>query len=399
MPPRPAAPARQNNPPGHPGGGAAGQNAQQNAAGGQDDGPPEGATPQELRELQRNNDKRQLEEVTRERDHLQTTQQSKRRRARYVDEPTDDDPKYDKAGKRCTLMHLLWVSSDLFEIEPDPTYSEDRRYEKGDPNMQTQGDLFDVLASAPLLRENLLHKVHFQSVLINGSNEQRCNSATRARKTSGSLIFGCNQEDLNEATARRDNVEFQRLLGYRANRAANRRYRSLPPMLYGDEASRSNEYLFRNKILIRLFRACAFGPSSVSKANVPANTRGPHVLAKVLGLKEITPGAIAFCAILARWCLSPDEEFSETGKSTGIEYKTDYEYYKYLIIEGLRLEQGPWTREKIQGPFMRLINEWNQEFFPYQPSDHADEADEEDSVPSDIEEAMQQIQQFGQGDD
>ncbi|KAG9082934.1 hypothetical protein FRC07_014063, partial [Ceratobasidium sp. 392] len=183
MPARPAAPARQNNHAGHPEGGVAGQNVQGGGVNGQDDGPREGATNQELQEYiarlqrERNNEKRQLDEVTRERDQLQTTQQNKRRRARYVDQPTPDDPKYDRAGKRCTLMHVLWVSPDLFEIELDPTYSEDRRYEEGEPAMRIQGELLDVLASAPLLRENLLHQVHFQSVFINGSNEQRRNSA------------------------------------------------------------------------------------------------------------------------------------------------------------------------------------------------------------------------------
>ncbi|KAG9073863.1 hypothetical protein FRC06_011100, partial [Ceratobasidium sp. 370] len=164
MPAQQAAQAQRNNQAGQahdqpdargPGGGA---------GNGEEEVLPGNATNEQMRELKQNNTKRQLNEVTRERDQLLTGQQNKRRRARYVDQPTPDDPKYDKAGKRCAFMHQLWVSPDIFETELDPTYSAERRYEDGEPRMQTQGDLLDVLDSAPLLREDLLQKVHFQSV-------------------------------------------------------------------------------------------------------------------------------------------------------------------------------------------------------------------------------------------
>ncbi|KAG9085857.1 hypothetical protein FRC06_003414 [Ceratobasidium sp. 370] len=406
MPARPAVPAQHVNQPGNVQGQPGAQNEGGNARNGGDEAPPAGATEQEMRDyiarlqLENTNKKHRLDEVIRQRDQLQTSQQNRRRCARYVDQPTPDDPKYDKVGKRCTLMHLLWIPSDLFETEPDATYTEDRRYEAEQPGTQTQGDLPDVLASAPLLREGLLHQAHFQSMFINSGNEQRRNSAVRARKTSGSLIFGCKQEDLNDDMARRDNPEFQRLLGYQADRCIGRRYRALPPLFYGDELSHSNEQLFRHKILLRLFRACAFGPSSVpATGTAPADPRGQPVLAKKLALKSITPGAIAFSATLARWCLSPDKEFSEKGKISAIEYKKDYGYYKKIIIEGLRAEKEPFARNAIQRPFMRLINEWNKEFFSRQP--HANEGghNEDDSAPSDIDDAMEQIERFGQGEE
>ncbi|KAG8709149.1 hypothetical protein FRC08_018509 [Ceratobasidium sp. 394] len=382
MPPRQAPQPPHNDPPRGREGPPDAQNQGRNAPEDQHGPPPEGATEEEMRayitrlQLEKNNMKRQLDEVTRERDHLQTNQGNKRRRARYVDEPTPDDPKYDRAGKRCTLMYQPWIAPDLFETEPNPTYSDDRRYEEGEPGMQVQGNLQDVLASAPTLRENLLHKVHFQSVFINGANEQRRNSAVRTRKTSGSLIFGCKQEELKEEAARTNNPEFQRLLGYQADRPHGRRYRELPPMLYGNEVPRSNEQLFRHKILFRLFRACAFGPSTISETGTSTDPRGQHVLSNILGLKAITPGAIAFSAILARWCLSPDTEFSE---------------------KGLRIEQGRLARNAIQGPFTRLMNEWNKDFFPHRPDANRGEGNEADSEPEDIQDAMAQIRRFGQG--
>ncbi|KAG8680684.1 hypothetical protein FRC08_016108 [Ceratobasidium sp. 394] len=365
MPAQQAAQAPRNNQPERGGGPPDAQNPRGNDGNRGVEPLPENATLEQAREyitnlqLTSSNQKRQLDEVTRERDQLLTNQRNKRRRTRAVEESTPDDPKYTKAGKRCMLMHQLWVESSLFETELDPTYTNDRRYEQGEPNMQIQGNLLDVLDAALALRENLFQKVHFQNVFMRALNEQRRNSATRARKTCGSLIFGCNQKELNRSESRQDNEEFQRLLGYRPDRPADKRYRALPPLFYSNEATGSNERVFRHPILLRLFRACAFGPSSVSDAQAaPANTRGQPTLRKILGLKAITPGAIAFSAVLAHWCLTPDDEFSEKGSQTGIKYKENYDYYKKLINEGLRVERGRLEHGAIQGPFTRLMNDW-----------------------------------------
>ncbi|KAG8690478.1 hypothetical protein FRC09_011964 [Ceratobasidium sp. 395] len=364
---------------------------------------PEGATLEQARELQLNatNQKRQLKEVTLERDNLLTNQQNKRRRTRHVDEPSPEDPRYLKAGKRCALAHLLWVEPALFETELDPTYTEARRYEDGEPDMQTQGDLLDTLAAAQSLRENLLQKVHFQGVFVHGSNEQRRNCATRARKTCGSKIFSCLQEKFDTSATRRDNQDFQRLLGYRANRPPGKQYRTLPPMLYKDEERGSNNHVFRHKIIFRLFRACAFGPATVSDQGAPANTRGQKSIAKLLGFKEVTPGMIAFAATLARWCISPDEEFLEKGGITGINYQKGYNHYKKLIHEGLMTEKKEFERGGVQGPFMKLMHEWNQEFFSNRrrpAANRGEGSDDEGNNSSDIDEALQQIRQFGERD-
>ncbi|QRW00088.1 hypothetical protein RhiJN_28106 [Ceratobasidium sp. AG-Ba] len=335
---------------------------------------PPNATPAQMRELQldRTNTKRQLTDVTRERDQLLTASKSKRRRSRYVDEPTSDDPKYDKAGKRCALMRQLWVLPELFETEPDPTYTAERRYNQDEPEMNKQGDLLDLLDSAPPLRQNLLQSVHFQRV-----------------------------QDLNKARDRKHNDEFKRLLGYRAREdrgQSGKRYHSLPPILYDNDAAaaaeRTNEHIFRNAILKRLFRACVFGPSTVSDDRGPTDPNGQHVLARILGLKSITPGAIAFSATLARWAISPDDEFSEKGKSSGIDYKKDYDKYKELIVKGLASEQGVFEATAAQGPFMKLINEWNSEFFRNRQNANQRHAQDENARDSDFENAEEQIENY-----
>ncbi|CAE6492647.1 unnamed protein product [Rhizoctonia solani] len=112
-----------------------------------------------------------------------------------------------------------------------------------------------------------------------------------------------------------------------------------------------------------VFGACLFGPSAAS--NTPSEHRGgPKVLATKLGIKTVTPGAIAAAAVLTRWCISPDVEFQEVGPTMHIKWHSDYQQYKKLIHEGLRIERARYDSGEGVGPYTKLIAEWNSEFFP-----------------------------------
>ncbi|KAB5589637.1 hypothetical protein CTheo_6932 [Ceratobasidium theobromae] len=89
-------------------------------------------------QLASNEHKRQLAEVTRERDELASHQsggRKRRRRRRQPSEPTPEDPKYELAGKRCALFWMLWVAPEIYTTEIEATYSDARRYDKKSPEM------------------------------------------------------------------------------------------------------------------------------------------------------------------------------------------------------------------------------------------------------------------------
>ncbi|KAG8769364.1 hypothetical protein FRC12_005002 [Ceratobasidium sp. 428] len=332
----------------------------------------------------------------------QARAQGGRKRVRRRLPETLVDGKYVAAGHRCALMQMVWLADGILDIQPDPTYLPERRYNKRQPEMLLQGEQADILdAVLPVdLRSDLLKLEHFQYRFSHAHGEQRRNSASRVRRY-GSLIFGCKQDMIAcDSANRASNDRFRELLGFKPDGAKPQdRYPCLAPMLFKDQrgGANSTSRVFRSEYIFKTFSALAFGGSSLhtpKKTKVP----GQPVLAKVLGIRSITPGAIALSATLARWCISPDETFIEEGNETAVSWIDDYREYKRLIITGLLketkvLEEQPGLR---RGPFLELISEWNMRFFP-----HFGEAEEEgrdssdDNERPDIAQMLEEIDAFG----
>ncbi|KAK0472377.1 hypothetical protein IW261DRAFT_1570966 [Armillaria novae-zelandiae] len=105
----------------------------------------------------------------------------------------------------------------------------------------------------------------------------------------------------------------QQLLDFNAEKKV---YLTLPPILWP------------NTILLAIF----FSATSIKERKVikkkPTNT-------VLWNLDQITPGAIAFAAIIARYVLSGDEHFDKRGGRSLIPYAADFKFYKMTIIKNL----------------------------------------------------------------
>ncbi|KAK0476005.1 hypothetical protein EDD18DRAFT_1115669 [Armillaria luteobubalina] len=84
----------------------------------------------------------------------------------------------------------------------------------------------------------------------------------------------------------------------------------------------------QKKILLAIF----FGATSIKEKTVTKKKPTHAVLWKV---EQITPGAIAFVAIVARYVLSGDERFDKRGGHSCIPYAADFKFYKTTIIQNL----------------------------------------------------------------
>ena len=96
-----------------------------------------------------------------------------------------------------------------------------------------------------------------------------------------------------------------------------------------------------------------------------------ETMARIHGIYNITPGAIAACAILvrsctsynlpiwpstkARWALSADDTLHEVGSNTGIRYFNDFEEYLTLLETGLRQKKKS---------VLNIIKQWDEKIFP-----------------------------------
>ncbi|KAG9085670.1 hypothetical protein FRC06_003503 [Ceratobasidium sp. 370] len=376
----------------------------------EDEDVPEDAPPEVLREalmqaqIARNEHRQANIEKDREISKLQDQIGRKKARSQRFQEKTPHDSKYADAGKRCAVMQMLWIPTGMYDLEPDPAYAPELRYDKAQPNMSLLGEQTDILASmATHLREDFLKLEHFQYKFDKAHGTQRRNSVNRVRKC-GSLIYGCKQGDLTcDTGVRAANASFQELLGFNAEgRKPSERYPPLAPMLYKDlrGGNNSNIRLFRHEYVFKTFSAMVFGASSLRDPQISRH-QGQPVLAKVLGVRVITPGAIAAAAILARWCISPDETFTEEGDKTGIQWFEDYRAYKKIMVEGVRKETQRVEQGRGRGPFLKLMSEWNQRFFPHsgEAEGNGDGNEEAGDDAPGVAQALEEIDQFVDGDE
>ncbi|QRV94456.1 hypothetical protein RhiJN_22474 [Ceratobasidium sp. AG-Ba] len=335
--------------------------------------------------------KQECVELKRERDTLLVARSRKRRRIPQQDEPTADDVKYQLAGKRCALLYMLWVTPDLYDVEWDDSYTEDKRYSETEPGMAAQGELRDILASLDVdLMKGLVEEAHYQKIFGYYLGEQRRTTASRVRQNA-SAIFDILQDEVKSDSKRGVNAEFKRMLGFREGGATpSKRWPRLAPVLSLDGDVKDPKKFFRSPYIKKTFRAFMFGPSSINTTSEGYKAGGNDVLARVLRVRTITVGAIAAAAILTRWAISPDAQFQPVGATTGIQWFSDFRGYKKLIGEALEYERKVFEDSGESGPYSSLVDEWNTEFFPFTRGDEPGmRQDPEDSgEPDDIAEAL-----------
>ncbi|KAK0501983.1 hypothetical protein EDD18DRAFT_1100478 [Armillaria luteobubalina] len=127
-----------------------------------------------------------------------------------------------------------------------------------------------------------------------------------------------------------EDLTCQQLLGYDTEKKV---YTSLPPILWPDGMrGTENRYLFRNETLMKILTVTLFGLASLkeAKANKKKPTNGT-----LWGMNKVTPGAITFAAIMARFVLSGNEHFDKRGVRSHIQYAADFKLYKSTIIKYL----------------------------------------------------------------
>ncbi|KAK0471579.1 hypothetical protein IW261DRAFT_1425018 [Armillaria novae-zelandiae] len=121
----------------------------------------------------------------------------------------------------------------------------------------------------------------------------------------------------------------QQLLGFNAKKKV---YSTLPPILWPNTVKDNNRYMFRSEILMNILLAIFFGATSIKERKVIKKKPTNAVL---WNLDRITPGTIAFAAIIARYVLSGDEHFDKRGGRSLIPYAVDFKFYKMTIIKNL----------------------------------------------------------------
>ncbi|KAG1735151.1 uncharacterized protein EDB91DRAFT_1013759, partial [Suillus paluster] len=106
-----------------------------------------------------------------------------------------------------------------------------------------------------------------------------------------------------------------------------------PPVLFpGLKEDKSLKTVFGNwKLLARILKASLCGVTSLHQGS---SGGGAHTNSLKWSVHQITPGSIAWAAVIAIFLLSPDTEFSGSGlgKKLNISYKNLFYNYKKVLI-------------------------------------------------------------------
>jgi len=268
--------------------------------------------------------------------------------------PTASDERFVyQAGHKFFLLRAPWIRSgdDIFDIDIDEGYDAAERFENDQSKSQGQlKEIFDLLQEK--FQQHALRQRWLRRQFMNGMKTQRYNTATRIRHNCASIL-GASEIDLLKPDIRK--AKFRKEIGW-VNEAGL--YSSVDvPILHGDwQGEYSLSSIFLNPKLMGIYVALIRGPIA-GKHFMNGELLHPQTetMAQIHEIRNITPGAIAICGILARWALSSDETLQEVGSSTGIRYFNDFEEYLTILETGLRQKKKS---------IVNVIKQWDEKIFP-----------------------------------
>ncbi|KAG1775261.1 hypothetical protein EV702DRAFT_928743, partial [Suillus placidus] len=124
--------------------------------------------------------------------------------------------------------------------------------------------------------------------------------------------------------------EIRQLLGVTS--ATDLAYKIFPPVLFpGLKDDKSLKTVFGNwELLARILKASLHGITSLQGSS----GSGTHTNSLKWSVQQVTPGSIAWVAVIAIFLMSPDTEFLSTGigKKSNINYKNLFFHYKKILV-------------------------------------------------------------------
>ncbi|KAF7967342.1 hypothetical protein HWV62_34675 [Athelia sp. TMB] len=331
------------------------------------------STPRTLRkiaygfQLDANDIRAENNELKRKLADLENQQAGSKKKNSGATEETDEEQDRNELVKnlahKSVLMCWLWLrmGAKTFSEQVDPEYSPLDRFDntKG----KVQGELSDLLELLPpqLQSAECMASSWLRRQFIEEMGVQRSNTAYRLRRQCGPSIFNCSAQDLALAI-QRDKL-FRERNGWLESAGSegdgSGEYSTWDVALLHDDTYQGKfdrKSIFLNPILLRIFAALVRGPSAVEAmlAGLPVVAKG-ETMATKLGLTRTTAGAIAGCAVLARWVVSPDGTLQSKGLISSINYQKLFDTYLKYLLTGLDTKKA--TVNKI-------FQVWDQAIFP-----------------------------------
>ncbi|KZV83997.1 hypothetical protein EXIGLDRAFT_842529 [Exidia glandulosa HHB12029] len=278
----------------------------------------------------------------------------------------DDERAVANLGRKFTILYGMWFPSanytskvdDVLLLDYDPAFNVSSRFNTNATKAQGQlHDIYKLCEGEELFRYR--KDSWFRRSFNYGVRQQVSDTANRLRSHCWE-IFGSDVADhLRDPQDRFDH--FARRIGYRPGTAAKDPYYSTIdcPFLHSTGCDTFDlEDAYTNDEFCWIMVAITRGPEAARQARLsdgkemyipPTTVKGDN-----LKISRTTAGAIAACVTFYKYTFSRDVELRPRGKTTGIEYKADFDEHLEHILK--------MHHDKVPS-MMELFKKWDYKVF------------------------------------
>ncbi|KAG8939354.1 hypothetical protein FRC04_006634 [Tulasnella sp. 424] len=312
---------------------------------------------------------------------LKKTAIKRRKRATAV--PVNESEQLlELAAKKFTVMNHFYIADPnaFLKVPLSQTWTDRSRFDS--QQNQDEGSVreLDELLSDDLKEQRIRSADCWAAVFEQAQQDERHSMTHRIRTSNTTAVFGSEIAAELEARHRSRSTLLQQRLGFNTESGS---YERVPPILRAnpdEPASKSN--MLNSLVVKRVIQAMLMGPASLGKNQDPDVSLSAKCNGKIWSVTSVTPGIIAFAAILIRYALSPDNEFGPTGQTSGISYLEDFEYYKKCLLVG--------QRKKVR-QVLDLFDNLNGALFPHHKASWRDRRDNQSSSAAEDDELFREI--------
>lgn len=249
-------------------------------------------------------------------------------------------------GRRFGVMNEIWVTKSAFLKPRPPDVRSDALDRWETKESAFKGLIAELYEEIPETLHPMLEKTaHFRDRFRSALDANRRAIIYQLRTQTAGLIFGQNQAHYLAKSDR--STVFQKMI----NDKPDKKFAKFPPILFPD-MKRSSRRVFANPSLPLMLRSILFGASSLSASRRPSTSTVGHLW----GINTVTPGAVAFVAVVAIFLHSIDEKFEAEGHKSNIPYLRLFATYKEIIVT--KLTEGNEYFEEIFRWYNSQIFKW-----------------------------------------
>ncbi|KIK43162.1 hypothetical protein CY34DRAFT_82254 [Suillus luteus UH-Slu-Lm8-n1] len=256
------------------------------------------------------------------------------------------DTKITAEGKKYTLFYHFWVIPGVFPTTPQPDNDPRNPTRWASPEAKLNGAMAELYQCVSKdLHKSMEKYSSFDSLFRAAVSAERSN-IVHAIKSCASLVFSSLKLDptlfSSQTDARkRDDHDLLCLL----KKNGEGEYIRLAPVLFArPDAMVADEFL-KNPVLVKIIQVEIYGKKILS-----GKTKGQKARGQRCNAQCVTEGLIAGAAVMARFLLTHDPEFTATGAETKINYQADYDFYLERLFK-----RTPWA--------LSVMDYFNKEVF------------------------------------